>query len=137
MMESAHPESRRQLAVLGYHKIGPPPADGWDTWFFISEETFRRQLSALIAAGWTVIDLDTALDVLDSLDTLRPKSALITFDDGYRSVREVAFPVLRDLGLPATVFVPTEFIGRDNEFDAGTEPREPLCDWNDLLALAE
>ncbi len=37
--------------------------------------------------------------------------AVVTFDDGYAGVHEVAFPVLRDLRIPATVYVPTGYVG--------------------------
>src|SRR4051812_50056800 len=39
------------------------------------------------------------------------KTMAVTFDDGYRSVRERAWPVLQRLGIPATVFVPTALVG--------------------------
>jgi peptidoglycan/xylan/chitin deacetylase (PgdA/CDA1 family) len=48
----------------------------------------------------------------------------------------VALPCLRRLGLPAMLFMPTDFIGRSNEFDEGSEPDEPLCDWSDLTELS-
>ena len=35
----------------------------------------------------------------------------VTFDDAYRSVGELAVPVLAELGVPATVFAPTAFVG--------------------------
>jgi peptidoglycan/xylan/chitin deacetylase (PgdA/CDA1 family) len=60
---------------------------------------------------------------------------LLTFDDGYRSMRHVALPLLRTFGFPAVLFVPTGFIGLVNSFDAGIEPEEPICDWDDLLEL--
>ena len=37
----------------------------------------------------------------------------ITFDDGYRSVLELALPILEELGVPATLFVPTDYIGSE------------------------
>ena len=35
----------RQLAILGFHKIGEPAAGGWETWFYIPEATFVEHLS--------------------------------------------------------------------------------------------
>ncbi len=41
----------------------------------------------------------------------------ISFDDGYKNIVDYAFPVLSRLNIPATVFVITDFIGRDNRWD--------------------
>jgi len=125
----------KRLAILGYHKIGPPPRSGWNTWFFIPEETFLRQLMELQADGWQVIDLATFLRGLSSPDVLPERSALITFDDGYRSMLTIALPLLRQLGLPSVLFVPTDHVGKSNSFDSGLEPDEVLCDWDELRAL--
>ena len=49
---------------------------------------------------------------------------------------EVALPILKRFDAPAVMFVPTDYIGRRNTFDAGVEPDEAICDWEDLRALA-
>jgi peptidoglycan/xylan/chitin deacetylase (PgdA/CDA1 family) len=125
----------KRLAILGYHKIGPPPRSDWSTWFFIPEETFLRQLMELQADGWQVIDLATFLRGFSSPDVLPERSALITFDDGYRSMLTIALPLLRQLGLPSVLFVPTEHVAKSNSFDSGLEPDEMLCDWDELRKL--
>jgi peptidoglycan/xylan/chitin deacetylase (PgdA/CDA1 family) len=126
----------KQLAILGYHKIGQPPDNGWETWYYISSDTFLEQLSFLSSSGWQVIDSQTMLRAISEPEILPERAAVLTFDDGYRSMREVAQPLLERFGYPAILFVPTAFVGRLNEFDAGNEPDEPLCDWDDLRALA-
>jgi peptidoglycan/xylan/chitin deacetylase (PgdA/CDA1 family) len=122
------------LAILGFHKIGEPPPDGWETWFYIPEATFVEQLSYLQRSGWQVIDLATLLKELAAPNSLPERAALLTFDDGYRSMRTVALPWLLRFGYPAVLFVPTDFIGARNTFDAA-EPEEALCDWDDLVEL--
>jgi peptidoglycan/xylan/chitin deacetylase (PgdA/CDA1 family) len=124
----------RMLAILGFHKIGEPPPDGWETWFYIPEATFVEQLSYLQGSGWQVIDLATFLKGLTRPNSLPERAALLTFDDGYRSMRTVALPLLLQFGYPAVLFVPTDFIGGRNTFDAA-EPEEALCDWDDLVEL--
>ncbi len=124
----------RTLAILGFHKIGEPPPDGWETWFYIPEETFVEQLSYLREDGWQVIDLATFLEGLAAPNSLPGRVALLTFDDGYRSMRTVALPWLLRFGYPAVLFVPTDFIGARNTFDAA-EPEEALCGWDDLVEL--
>jgi len=63
--------------------------------------------------------------------------ALLTFDDAYRSLRNIALPRLREFGYPGVVFVPTNLIGGSNDFDLGREPREEICTWEDLHELQE
>jgi peptidoglycan/xylan/chitin deacetylase (PgdA/CDA1 family) len=122
------------LAILGFHKIGEPPPDGWETWFYISEAVFVEQLSYLREEGWQVIDLSTFLKGLEAPKSLPERAALLTFDDSYQSMRTVALPLLLQFGYPAVLFVPTDYIGGRNTFDAA-EPEEALCDWDDLVEL--
>jgi peptidoglycan/xylan/chitin deacetylase (PgdA/CDA1 family) len=126
----------RTVVVLGYHKVGAPPAGSWETWYLIPEETFRRQLDDLGRHGWEVVDLERFLAGLDEPDLLPERTALITFDDAYRSICDAALRGLREFGYPAVLFVPSDYIGRTNDFEADTdEPRERLCDVDDLREL--
>ena len=125
-----------RLAVLGYHKIGDCP-DGRGSWFYVPEERFEGQLRWLLDHDWQVIDIEQFLMALVSQAMLREKSALLTFDDGYRSMRHGALSQLRGFGMPAVLFVPGGFIGGSNCFDAGIEPEEAICDWEDLLDLED
>ncbi len=126
---------RRRLAVLGFHKIGSPPVQGWDSWFYISTTIFDGFLCWLKESDWRVISADQFVTGLESPETLPPRSVLLTFDDGCRSMRYVTLPLLRRFNFPAVLFVPTGFIGLVNSFDAGIEPEESICDWADLMEL--
>jgi peptidoglycan/xylan/chitin deacetylase (PgdA/CDA1 family) len=124
------------LAVLAYHKIGAPPSAGWETWFYVPAEVFARHLDELRRGGWQVLDVEALVRGLTAPDTLPRRAAVITFDDGYRSNLEIAVPWLQRFGYPAVMFVPTAFVGDRNTFDAGQEPDEPICNWDDLRALS-
>src|SRR5262249_40952526 len=114
------PDGRRhELAVLGFHKIGPPSAGAFDTWFYIPARVFEVQLRSIDEAGWRVISAQQFLDGLIRPEALPGRAMLLTFDDGYRSLREVALPMLRAAGFPAVMFMATSFIGGTNAFDAG------------------
>src|SRR5207244_10839302 len=52
-----------------------------------------------------------ALEVLAGRRAARRDLAIITFDDGYRDVYEHAFPILREMKLPAVAYVPSAFVG--------------------------
>jgi peptidoglycan/xylan/chitin deacetylase (PgdA/CDA1 family) len=126
---------RRELVVLGYHRVEPPRADGWDSWFSITEETFLLQLAVLRGRGFVPIDREAFLRGLDDPATLPERPALLTFDDGYRSLLDVAVPALLRAALPAIVFVSTGFVGGANDWEEGSEPPAAICDWEDLRAL--
>lgn len=108
-----------RLCVVNYHRILEVPDPMLE-----SEPdlvTFRWQM-ALLKRCFNVMPLSSALTALNA-GSLPPRSLCITFDDGYRSVHELALPVLRELALPATVFVTSGYIGQGNM-------------WNDLIIEA-
>src|SRR5262245_56040156 len=82
----------------------------------ISVDTFRRQME-LVREHYEALPLDEAVAVLRGGQSTRRPALAITFDDGYRDFRELAWPILRELGLPATVFVPTAYIGAGKMLD--------------------
>jgi len=125
------------LAILGYHRIGAPYPGAWDTWYHVPEAVFLRHLAILEELGYEVIGCEPLERLLEG--TLAPpaRAAVITFDDGYRSVHDVALPALLRFGYHAILFVPTGFIGRSNAFDGGAEPEEPLCSWDQLHRLEQ
>jgi len=127
----------RVLAILGFHKIGEPRAGNERTWFYIPEDTFANHLSCLRENDWTILDLAAFLRGLADPHSLPKRAALLTFDDGYRSVLDVALPWLERFRCPAVLFVPTDFIGGMNAFDKHVEPEEPICDWEALRTLNE
>ena len=124
----------KSLAILSYHKIGRSP-ENWESWFYIPEETFVDHLNFIQNEGWKVIDLSTFLLGLRNPECLPERAILLTFDDGYRSLCEIALPWLRQYAFLAIVFMPTDYIGGQNDFDHGMEPDEAMCDWDHLREL--
>jgi peptidoglycan/xylan/chitin deacetylase (PgdA/CDA1 family) len=135
-MEHSHLKARA-VAVLGYHKVGEPSAEGWKTWYYVPEAEFVEHLTLLRDSGHQVVDLTTFLCGLEDPAAFPPRPVLLTFDDGYRSIHDVALPWLQNFGFPAVVFVPADHVGKgSHSFDAdGPEPDEPLCTWDELRTL--
>ncbi|MGH2754720.1 MAG: polysaccharide deacetylase family protein [Actinomycetota bacterium] len=98
-------------AILAYHAIGDCPVAEDPHNLFLDLATFETQMAHL-AAHRKVVPLAEAMD-----DKADPSAVAITFDDGYRNVLALAAPVLARHGLPATVFVPTGWLGLSNEWD--------------------
>ncbi len=73
------------------------------------QERFRRQL-AWLRTRRSLVPLSTVLQHVQ-------EAAAITFDDGFENVRQFALPVLRELGIPATVFAVAGQLGRTPQWD--------------------
>jgi peptidoglycan/xylan/chitin deacetylase (PgdA/CDA1 family) len=99
-----------RLCVVNYHRILATPDPLLESEPDLA--TFRWQM-ALLADCFNVMPLHAALQALDA-GTLPARVVCITFDDGYRSVHDLALPVLQEFGLPATVFVTSGHIGERN-----------------------
>jgi peptidoglycan/xylan/chitin deacetylase (PgdA/CDA1 family) len=99
-----------RLCVLNYHRILERPDPLLESEPDVA--AFRWQM-ALLADCFNVLPVSQALALLDA-GRLPPRAVCITFDDGYRSVYELALPVLKEFGLPATVFVTSGHVGRGN-----------------------
>jgi peptidoglycan/xylan/chitin deacetylase (PgdA/CDA1 family) len=124
------------VAALAYHKIGDPPRGEYPTWNYVPEAAFLDHLRFLRRMDWEVTGIDAFLRGFAEPERLPQRTALLTFDDGYRSMRALVLPLLQRFHYPAVLFVPTGFVGRSNEFDTGIEPPEPICDWTDLRELS-
>ena len=127
----------KKLAILGYHKIGDPPPGGWPTWSYVGANEFADQLQYLQANEWRVINAAELIAGIIQPGILGKKNVLISFDDGYRSNLEIALPLLQKFNYPAVIFIPTDFIGSYNAFDADIyyEPVEPICTWDELREM--
>jgi len=100
---------RGSLAVVNYHRVLARPDPLLETEPDVA--TFHWQM-ALLADCFNVMPLHDALRALDE-GRLPPRTVCITFDDGYRSVHDLALPILRQYRLPATVFVTSGFLAGD------------------------
>lgn len=77
----------------------------------VTEAAFEDQMKYLKGNGYHVITLRQLLDFIDFAGQVPEKSVVITVDDGWRSLYDIAFPILKKYGFSATLFVYTDFIG--------------------------
>ena len=109
----------RGLVILAYHRI----LDVLDEDTFASDPElvsasvsgFRRQLE-FVRRYWSPISLSAAVDAIGRHQVLPPRSVAITFDDGHFDNYTHAFPALRELRIPATIFLSTQYIGTNEHF---------------------
>jgi len=90
--------------VFMYHRFGEDRFPSTS----IRVDQFRRQMDYLRDGGFTVIPLTQLMAFLSGSQALPSRAVVITVDDAYRSVYEVAYPLLSEYGFPFTVFVSTD-----------------------------
>lgn len=108
------------VGILMYHRVArhtpglPAPLHN------VRPEAFEQQLRGLLARGFKFVPVRRLLQHHTDGDAPAARTVAVTFDDGFQSVYTHAWPVLRELQIPATVFVNTAYL--DNEtplpFDA-------------------
>lgn len=99
-----------RLCIINYHRVlefSNPLLDSEP-----DVGTFRWQME-LLAECFNVLPLSEAVEALRT-EAMPPRAVAITFDDGYRSVHDIALPILRELSLPATVFLTSGYVGESN-----------------------
>jgi peptidoglycan/xylan/chitin deacetylase (PgdA/CDA1 family) len=116
---------------LAYHAVGT-----WSSALAIPEAVLRAQLSFLRRRGY--VGLTAAEAERRRQDgTLPPRTVVVTFDDGFRSVLR-ARPILDELGFPATVLVVTSFVESGEPLRwPGLEQSEESLGWSELERLRE
>jgi peptidoglycan/xylan/chitin deacetylase (PgdA/CDA1 family) len=123
--------------VLCYHALSPT----WEADLSTTPKRFERQLELLVSRGYRGVTFTEAVG-----SPPRGRVLAVTFDDAYRSVLELGLPILNRLGLPATVFAPTDFIGSErpmkwpgiDRWIGGPHERELVpMSWAQLRTLAQ
>lgn len=95
-----------RVSILMYHSIGDNGLI-----FTITRENFHRQLEYLKQNGYKIIALSDLIEALENNIQLQDKTVVLTFDDAYSDNYEIAWPILREFGYAATIFVPTALLG--------------------------
>ncbi|MCZ6596255.1 MAG: polysaccharide deacetylase family protein [Planctomycetota bacterium] len=117
-------------AIFMYHSIDPSGSP-----VSMDREDFRRQVRWMVESEVSVVDFEELLDMPDDADAIT-----LTFDDGFANYATEAWPVLAEHGLPATVFVVSDQVGRTNAWGGVSSPvipDIPLMSWDQLAEVAE
>jgi len=99
------------IPVLTYHKFSKNKSDNMT----VTEKAFEEQMRFLKQQGYRVISMNEFFNFLELKSPIPKKSVVITIDDGWRSTYEIAFPILKKYGYPATLFVYTDLISPNDE----------------------
>jgi len=107
-----HLRNRSVLTVAMFHRVLVPEDPRWEdaaAEWTLSSKVFESCLE-FFEKHYTIVSLHDVRSALLAGGSLPPRSLLLTFDDGYADNEEYALPILRRRGLPAVVFVASDFI---------------------------
>jgi peptidoglycan/xylan/chitin deacetylase (PgdA/CDA1 family) len=129
--------ARTDTVVLSYHAVSPD----WDSPLSVTPEQLADQIEYMLGKGYKAVTFSEAVG-----DAPVEKALAITFDDGCHSVFDRAAPILERFGVPGTLFVATDYIGRGqpmswpgiDQWVGGPHEHELLpMSWEQAQALAD
>ena len=125
-----------KIPILMYHMVRETE-DAKEKRYCCHPTAFKKQMAYLKRAGYLVVGLDDLIDSIINGTTPPQKSIAITFDDAFADNYENAFPVLKEYGFPATIFVVSQLVGRTNEWMHNNGyPQRKLLGWSRLKEIS-
>jgi peptidoglycan/xylan/chitin deacetylase (PgdA/CDA1 family) len=105
--------SQYVLPIVMYHSVKPQVPG--QSRLIVSTEAFERQMAFLKKYKYSVLALEEAAQIIKDNRPLPPRPIVITIDDGNLDNYTYAFAILKKYGLPATIFLPTDDIGKSDK----------------------
>jgi peptidoglycan/xylan/chitin deacetylase (PgdA/CDA1 family) len=112
-----------RLGILAYHRVAAWTAGQSVPTWNVRPHRFRAQIEGLLRRGYRPWPLRQVLEYSREGRRIPSKTFVLTFDDGYENVHGRAWPILKQLGVPATVFLATACLDSSDPF--------PFDDWSD------
>lgn len=126
-----------RIPVLMYHRVGEAHND-WEARYAISPENFAAHMHALARRGYRAVAIDDLVAWLEGGPALPEGAFLLTFDDGFLGVHDHAWPILRALDWPCTIFLVADRIGGRDDWTRASNPSGttyPLLDADHIRAM--
>ncbi len=124
----------KRVPILCYHRVVTVPLFNTKHGIWVKAQNFKEQMKLLASKGYHTI----SLDMLASKTQLPQKPIIITFDDGYQDNYLYAFPILKEYGFTATIFLVSGQISGVNQWDIPSgEESANLLSIDEIQEMAE
>lgn len=130
------PVTASRVPVLMYHRVAERGAAATATWR-VTPAQLAAQLDHLRAGGYRTIGIAELARHVVARTPLPGKPVVLTFDDAYVDFAEAAWPLIRERGFGATLFVVTDHAGGVNAWDSALGEELQLLGWDALRALRD
>ena len=125
--------ARRRAVILGYHGVARCARKDDPFLLSIAPEKFRLQLEMMRDAGFRFVTVAELVRAAGG-GSPPPGLAAVSFDDAMRSTLTTALPILQELGIRASLYVPTDWLGGTNPWISG--PYAAILNADELRELA-
>ena len=105
-VSGVYADGLQTVPLLSYHRFGAGKGK-----LSVARREFERQMEYLKQHDYRVIPLSQVQAFLRGEAAIPRRSVVLTIDDGYRSVYQIAYPVLKKYNYPATIFIYSDYIG--------------------------
>lgn len=112
------------VVIYAYHRIDEPESPATN----LSFEQFETHINTIIENDYNVIPIDQAVEALKKDLKIKPKTIVITFEGGHKSILDKAVPLLLENDIPFTVFIAVNHVEWNSQ---------RYLDWDEIQALAE
>ncbi len=131
-------DTEEELTVLGYHEIAER-GEALVPTYAVTPTSFVRQMDWLRNHGYHFVGVGDVLAAREGRRPLPRRAVLVTFDDGYQSVYDHAWPVLKMFRIPAVINVVGGWLEKTGtvNFDGKELPRGRLLSWKELREMRE
>lgn len=123
-----------RVPVLAYHHVTEDGSNHDSSGCSITKSQFKQQMRFLYDRGYQSLDLMGLLESPLQGSSYQKKAFSLTFDDGFSDFCTNAFPILRYYGFNATVFLVTDFLGRQSAWDG--EKGTHMLTWENIDNLS-
>jgi peptidoglycan/xylan/chitin deacetylase (PgdA/CDA1 family) len=101
-----------EIPVIAYHKIDVPTEDVRVRGAYTSPKRFAKQISYLKKQGFNFYSASALIEYYLEHNKFPKQAITLTFDDGWKDNYTNAFPILREHGIKATIFLVPSCIGQ-------------------------
>jgi peptidoglycan/xylan/chitin deacetylase (PgdA/CDA1 family) len=107
---------KNEFGILIYHRVAPIVPGYAAPTLNVPPKRFHEQIAGLKRQGFGFLSLREVIRRRAENGTVPPRTIVVTFDDGFESVYEYAWPTLREFKVPATIFINTAYLGEESPF---------------------
>ncbi len=117
------------MPIFAYHMVDPRFSTALTR---VTPRQLEQQIQFVLEHDFDIVTISEYLRL-----SRTDKAIAITFDDGYESVFNYAFPLLKKYDVPATLFINPSFVGQFNTWDVNLGQRFRHMDWQQVYELKE